>query len=930
MARVSRRRRRLRWTIATLTFLAVAGSGAAVWLFLRSRPAVYQPGEDHPEITQNLVKDLPAEAPRPRFTDVTKQAGLVSFRAFAGARTSQLPEDMGSGAAWGDFDNDGDQDLFLVSSGGPLTAAPAERASSELYENLGDGTFRKVADFPDTRVIGMGAAWGDYDSDGRLDLVVTGYNTLILYHNEGGRFSRDTRFPEPKGFWAGAAWGDFDNDRDLDLYVCGYVRYVADDAGRARASQQYGYTVPFTLNPASYKPERNLLFRNNGDATFTEVAEALRVSNPEGRSLSALWHDFDDDGWLDLYIANDISDNVLYRNRGGKFEDISHPAWVADYRGAMGLTAGDWNGDGDDDLYITHWIAQENALYDNLTADLRKHPPVSPPGGAQAATPLPAMGTAPAEPTAAGSGGMAQAAPAGGAPAGAQAAPAVTGSTPPAPGSAAAAKYAGMRFMDNADAAGVGYIALQFVGWGTEFADFDADGWLDLAVANGSTFETEDVPKRLRAQEPFLFWNQSGRHFFNRAPLSDTLAAPRAARGLALADYDNDGDLDILMVIHDGGVLLLRNDMQTGHWLEVRLRSRAGKKRDPIGFGDGAALVARAGSLELRRTVTSASYLSQSSRVVHFGLGEARAAERLEVRWLGGAPASYSNLEAGSVWELTEGDPNPRRLSSGSAVPAGTAAGAAQGAGGAVVGAAAMPDGKARIIAFWDKERGAMHALKGENDIPKAIGLFREALALDPQHEDSRYYLGNCLAIQGDLDGALAQFEELTKLNPQSHRGYKRWGTLKAMFAASPADFDAAEAALEKALAINPEETGSLMVLGEIALLRGQADRAEQRLAWACRTNPKAVGAFFLRGYLAWKQEDASRAGDMLAAARRALGKDWKPTGGTAEGDVLKKLHTDATPLSGFWEGWDGSPDPAMAFTSLDTRLRAKNVSGRR
>jgi tetratricopeptide (TPR) repeat protein len=239
-------------------------------------------------------------------------------------------------------------------------------------------------------------------------------------------------------------------------------------------------------------------------------------------------------------------------------------------------------------------------------------------------------------------------------------------------------------------------------------------------------------------------------------------------------------------------------------------------------------------------------------------------------------------------------------------------------------------DAKARVITFWEKERGAMHALKVENDIPKAIGLFRQALELDPKHEDSRYYLGNCLAIQGDLQGALAQFEELTRLNPQSHRGYKRLGTLEAIFASSPADFDAAEAALERALAINPEETGSLMVLGEIALLRGQAGKAEQRLAWACRTNPKAVGPFFLRGYLAWEQGDASRAGDMLAAARRALGKDWTPKGGTAEGDVLQKLHTDATPLSGFWEAWDGSTDPATAFTSLDTHLRAKDVSGRR
>ncbi|GIX05863.1 MAG: hypothetical protein KatS3mg115_0266 [Candidatus Poribacteria bacterium] len=526
--RLGRRRRRL---YLTLLILLVVGLGGAtvILLLARREPAPYRPGEELPEVTRRLERGIPEEAPSPRLVEVAAEAGLGGFRAFRGERTSQLPEDMGGGAAWGDFDNDGDDDLFLVSAGGPLTASPQDRASSLLYENLGDGTFREYPGFPELRIVGMGAAWGDYNGDGRLDLAVSGYNTLRLYRNEGDRFVREERFPEPKGFWAGVSWGDFDNDLDLDLYVCGYVRY-REETGSTRVSQQYGTAVPFTLNPASYPPERNLLFRNEGKGVFQEVAEALGVHNPEGRSLEALWYDFDDDGWLDLYVANDISDNAFYRNRGdGSFEDLSHPAWVADYRGAMGLAAGDWDRDGDDDLFISHWVAQENALYNSLLVEGRTR----------------------GEP--------------------------------------------GIRFMDMASAVGLGQIALQRVGWGASFVDLDSDGWLDLVVANGSTFETKEPPKRLVPQPSFLFWNERGRFFHDLAPLNEQLAEPHVSRGLAVSDYDDDGDVDLLFVDLDGGVRLFRNEMPQGNWVKVRLRSRLAPSGEPIGWGDGAKLIARVG-----------------------------------------------------------------------------------------------------------------------------------------------------------------------------------------------------------------------------------------------------------------------------------------------------------------------------------------------
>ncbi|MGB6000370.1 MAG: FG-GAP-like repeat-containing protein, partial [Thermoanaerobaculia bacterium] len=725
-----RRQRRLRRVAAILAVIAVAGAAVGYLIYRATRPEVRRPGEELPDITEKLSRNIPAEAPMPVFVDVTDEAGLADFRSFSGDRTSQLPEDMGSGAAWGDFDNDGDDDLFLVAAGGNLTLPSEEWAPSELFENLGDATFRRVEDFPELRISGMGAAWGDFNADGWQDLAITGYNSLLLLRNDRGRLVRDESFPDLEGYWSGVSWGDFDNDRDLDLYVCGYVQYQTDGGGQRQVSQQYGTAVPYTLNPASFEPERNLLFQNNGDGTFTEVAELWGVSNPAGRSLGALWQDFDDDGRLDLYVANDISDNALFLNRGETFEDVSLAAWVADYRGAMGLAAGDWNRDGDEDLFVTHWIAQENALYDSRLVELER--------------------------------------------------------------SRSEGQPLQLSFSDQAARLGIGQIALHSIGWGTGFADLDADGWLDLLVVNGSTLETDTEPKGLKPQSAMLLWNQHGEYFHDLAPLAELLATPHVGRGLALSDYDADGDLDLLIVHLYEGVQLLRNDMQSGNWLQVRLRSRVGGADATEGLGDGSTVTARVGEVLLRRSMTGASYLSQSSRVLHFGLGDAGALEDVEVRWLAGEPESFGSLEANAIWELTEGSGVARQVSAPSRL-----------------------SDREQVLEFWNLQRAGMDAVKIEGDLPKAIGLFRQALALDPQHEDSRYYLANCLAAEGDLDGALAELDTMRRLSPGSHRAHKQWGVLRAMTAESDADLEAAERALARALEINQEATGSLLVLGE-------------------------------------------------------------------------------------------------------------------
>jgi tetratricopeptide (TPR) repeat protein len=225
------------------------------------------------------------------------------------------------------------------------------------------------------------------------------------------------------------------------------------------------------------------------------------------------------------------------------------------------------------------------------------------------------------------------------------------------------------------------------------------------------------------------------------------------------------------------------------------------------------------------------------------------------------------------------------------------------------------------VVEFWRAQRAAMHAMKVEGDVEKAIGLFRQALTLDPAHEDSLYYLGNCLAATGDIDGALERFDRLRQLNDMSHRAHKRWGTLRAMTARTPAELDQAEQALERAVSINPEATGALLVLGELDLLRGAFDGARRRLEWVGSTNPGSVPSHYLLGYLAWTEGRPKEARQRLERAREARGDDRTPEGATSEGDVRRRMHTDVTLLQPALDAWDGTTDPDDAFGALEALL---------
>jgi hypothetical protein len=545
-----------------------------------------------------LARNLPSDYPRVKFIDVTEQAG-IHFEHFHGVRSTQLPEDMGSGAAWGDYDNDGYPDLYVVDVAGPLTASSDEIVHSpggnRLYHNNRDGTFSDVTEKAGVgfKGTGMAAAWADYDNDGRLDLVVTSYDRIVLYHNNGdGTFtdlSVKAGLDKFRGFWTGAAWGDYDRDGNVDLFVCGYVKYQFRREDLGKTALQYSTVVPFTLNPSAYPPERKLLLHNNGDGTFTDAAAAAGVDDPTGRSLSAAWYDFDGDGWPDLYVANDLWGSKLYLNlHNGKFKDVTRDVGLSDFRGEMGIAVGDWDNDGDPDLFVTHWIYQENALFDNLQVI---------PGEAGKGGPL--------------------------------------------------------FFGDIADQVGLGQISRNYIGWGTSFFDYDNDGKLDVLVVNGSTFQDDKHPTHLIPMKNHLFWqNSSDQRFyevgaFSGAPFQEA----HVGRGAAFADYDNDGDMDVFIVNQEGRPMLLRNDGgNEKNWIKVRVKCT---KSNRTGFG--AKVEIEAGGLkQIQEIGGQTSYLSQNFQEAHFGLNHEKEVVRLKVAFPSGIVRERTHIPANQIVTIVE------------------------------------------------------------------------------------------------------------------------------------------------------------------------------------------------------------------------------------------------------------------------------------
>ena len=589
---VSKRKRSL---YITSMIAIVAGCALLFVFFTRGKKRVYVPGELAEGITAEETRPVPKDHPEVTFTDVTKVAD-IHFTHFYGERSTQLPEDMGSGAAWIDYDQDGYDDLFIVNEAGPLTMTSQQVNESParcmLYHNNGNGTFTDVTE--KSGIVfhgwGMGVAVGDVDNDGYPDIFISTYGKNVFYHNNSnGTFkdeSKKSGLGSIQGFWEGASWGDYDKDGNIDLYVCGYVKYNQSD--KNPQSRRDNDNEPPDINPLSFPPERNLLYHNNGNGTFTETAAHAGVADPAGKSLSASWCDFNNDGWPDLYVANDVSDNVLYLNMGdGTFNEISHLSHVADYRGAMGLGVGDWDNNGTMDLFVTHWLAEQNGFYINKLNDSGSH--------------------------------------------------------------------SGLQFQDVADKFGLGQISLDYVGWATSFFDYDNDGRLDLLVVNGSTNQQEDNPKKLIPMNNLLFWNQgTDKGFADVSSVSgQALAYNNVGRGAAFGDFDNDGDVDVFIVNNCGQGVLLRNDGgNKNNWLEVKL---IGKKSNRSAMGTRIRIVCGSVS-QIREVNDQASYLSQNSLVQHFGLLQCNKVDSLEIQWPAGTKQEFANIGVNQNIEITEGE----------------------------------------------------------------------------------------------------------------------------------------------------------------------------------------------------------------------------------------------------------------------------------
>lgn len=584
----SKRRRQLyQWGIATLALgLILALLIVTDVLSPASKTGDLQPPTE--EVTSVLSRKNIKTA---RFQFHPVENSGINFRHFPATRNSLLPEDMGSGLAWGDYDNDGDPDLFLVNFQGSIVQGEGnpQRGMHALYRNDGNNRFSDVtaesgfseADF------GLGAAWGDYNNDGHLDLYLSNYGANRLYRNNGDLTFTDVTRQAGVGdqlFSTSVAWGDYNRDGHIDLYVSNYVQFDYRSTDQSLPSQQYQSETPYTLNPSSYPAAPNRLYRNNGDGTFTDVAASAGVANPKGRSLGVIWADFDSDGWPDLYVANDVSANGVYRNLGnGIFADIGAASLAADYRGAMGLAVADIDQDQDLDLFVTHWLAQENGLFENMISE-----------------------------------GL--------------------------------LNQQGERrlfFMDNAEMSGLGQISLKNVGWATGFADFDRDGHPDLWVANGSTLQVPGDNTRLKPQPLHLYQHEPGQGFFEvSAQAIPWLENALVARGGAQADFNGDGLMDLAVQVHGAAPLLLQNSSLTqNHWLGLRLRQTGGNL-----FALGALVSLHSPNLtQTLQLGGGGSYLSQHSDDLYFGLGSVATIDKLTIHWPDGQEQSYQDIKLDQV-----------------------------------------------------------------------------------------------------------------------------------------------------------------------------------------------------------------------------------------------------------------------------------------
>jgi hypothetical protein len=527
-------------------------------------------------------------APAPsaiRFENIARAAGL-DFEHINGASPEKhMVETMGSGGLFFDYDNDGWLDIFLVDGGSVVDRQVAGRARHRLYRNRGNGTFEDVtasSGITHTQY-GMGACAGDYDNDGRVDLYVTGAGSNVLYHNNGnGTFTDVTRIAGvgSSQLSTSCAFADFDKDGQLDLFVTRYVDLTTEKACGDTRVRAY-------CRPELYHGLTNVLFHNNGNGTFTDVSRAAGIQDVPGKGLGVVVGDYDNDGWPDIFVANDLAPNFLYHNQGrGVFSEVGLLAGVAlgsdgKARAGMGTDFGDYEGNGLLDLIVTNFMLETHSVFRNLGNGL---------------------------------------------------------------------------FADATFTSGIGRATIPFVGFGAAFLDYDNDGRLDVAIANGHVLDNAAYfsPNAAYAQRKLLFHNEGGGRFKEVGRLAGPgFAQPEVGRALAVGDIDNDGDLDLLITNNGQAVDLLRNDggnRQNG--VLVRLVGKV-SNRDAIG---ARLRLSAGGKTQVREVKAGSGYLGQSDRRVHFGLGGAAEIDTIEIRWPSGTTEVVRKVPINHIVTIAEGE----------------------------------------------------------------------------------------------------------------------------------------------------------------------------------------------------------------------------------------------------------------------------------
>ena len=523
--------------------------------------------------------------PGAQLVDVTRTMGIQFVHNSGAAGKKYLPETMGSGGAFLDFNGDGYQDILLVNS----TSWPGGKKGPTymaLYKNMGGKKFTDVTRSAGLAVelYGMGAAVADYDNDGKIDIYLAALNGGRLFRNNGNEtFADVTDRSRMKNsdFGTSSAWFDYDKDGWLDLYVANYVIWSQEkDIFCTLDGVNKSYCTP-----ESYPGTSGRLYHNERNGTFTDATKKANLYETASKGLGVAVADFNRDGWPDLFVANDTQPNKLHLNNGnGTFSEKGMASGVAYNedgvaRGAMGVDAADYDGSGHFSLVIGNFTNEMVALYHNKGNGL---------------------------------------------------------------------------FIDEAPTTSVGQASLLTLAFGTFFFDFDLDGWPDILVANGHVEnDINKVQKRVTyAQPPHLFWNRGKKQFSAvTSSVGAEFAKPKVARGAAYADYDLDGDLDVLLTTNNGPAYLYENRRSNpNHWVQIRTRGSR-SNRDGI----GTLIKVTAGGKTQQQTVHSgSSYCSQSQLPRVFGTGSATRIDKIEVSWLSGKKQEFKDVAVDKKYVLDE------------------------------------------------------------------------------------------------------------------------------------------------------------------------------------------------------------------------------------------------------------------------------------